>query len=273
MTTATAASRRPSDDDIVRVRRGVRLAPIAEEYTLLTRASENTLTGVCPLPGCGSSGDQFEIAMDRDVYRCNGCGEGGDLIIFVQKVEGISFRDAVEKLANRAGIELRYEQGPAPVGPVTPERLRHFELDAKPFTAIELHVIANFEEAIAGMDDTLSDVGLAGDGWPEEFSADDITGIYKSYFDMTREWYQALDSLKADLTNGGEGPRHSVAGHKYLKHACLVWYRALHMLRREACKHAYGTAGPEPEVEAGYLTFFDIPGIELDGRIAAESSY
>ncbi len=43
--------------------------------------------------------------------NCFSCGEGGDVIRFVQQIDGLSFIEAVERLAGRAGIDLRYEQG------------------------------------------------------------------------------------------------------------------------------------------------------------------
>ena len=51
------------------------------------------------------------------LWHCFGCGEGGDVISFVQKIDQLSFTEAVEHLANRAGIQLRYEEAAGPVGP------------------------------------------------------------------------------------------------------------------------------------------------------------
>jgi DNA primase len=47
-------------------------------------------------------------------YHCFGCGEGGDVITFVMKIDGLPFAEAVEYLAPRAGVQLRYEAGGAP---------------------------------------------------------------------------------------------------------------------------------------------------------------
>lgn len=48
------------------------------------------------------------------LYHCFGCGEGGDVIDFVQKVDGLPFTEAVEYLAGRVGVQLRYEDGGGP---------------------------------------------------------------------------------------------------------------------------------------------------------------
>ena len=45
------------------------------------------------------------------VWHCFGCNEGGDAISFVQKVDHLTFHEAVERLAAKAGVELRYEDG------------------------------------------------------------------------------------------------------------------------------------------------------------------
>ncbi len=47
----------------------------------------------------------------RGLWYCFSCSEGGDVIKFVQKIDNLGFTEAVERLANRAGIDLRYEQG------------------------------------------------------------------------------------------------------------------------------------------------------------------
>ncbi|MDQ1723470.1 MAG: primase, partial [Frankiaceae bacterium] len=61
-------------------------------------------------------GHAFVLADNLLTGNCFGCGEGGDVITFLQKVEHLSFSEAVEQLAGRAGIELRYEEGSAALG-------------------------------------------------------------------------------------------------------------------------------------------------------------
>lgn len=162
----------------------------------------------------------------------------------------------------------------------TPEHLRHHEFEAEPFTAAELAAIDLYElgrnpddgdgavlkrDLLTTVDFNDPDRGKPGDPW-------DVKDQIDSYFVWLSEWYSLLDSLKSGLSNGtGEGPVHSRAAMSYLKQECTRWYHKLHEVRREACKYAFGTAGPQPEVDAGNLTFFDIPGVPLDGTIAAES--
>ncbi len=56
-------------------------------------------------------GHAFVLEDNILTGNCFSCAEGGDVIKFVQKIDGLSFVEAVERLATRAGVELRYEQG------------------------------------------------------------------------------------------------------------------------------------------------------------------
>lgn len=170
----------------------------------------------------------------------------------------------------------------------TPEHLLHHEFDVEPFTDWELAAIRQYEE---GGDLKVGDLNVLesclavactlaerteaettdGGGFTAEETRDYDRAHILACFGWLSDWYEALDSLKSGLRNGGEGPAHSRAAYRYLQNECKRWYRKLHEVRREACRWAFGTAGPQPEVDSSFLTFFDIPGIQLDGTIAAES--
>src|SRR5690606_32011289 len=55
----------------------------------------------------------FHVRPHVGLWHCFGCGEGGDVISFLQKIDGLGFAEAVEHLAGRVGIQLRYEEGGA----------------------------------------------------------------------------------------------------------------------------------------------------------------
>lgn len=159
---------------------------------------------------------------------------------------------------------------------VTPEHLRHFELNVEPFTPEELTAIHAYENGTDNSDGAEFLAGLLDgaefiSGSPEVTDEEVDRAHILANFEWLSDWYQLLDSLKSDLRNPGDGPAHTEAAYRYLQRQCNRWYRTLHLVRREACRWAFGTAGPRPEVTGGYLTFFDIPGILLDGTIAAES--
>jgi len=102
---------RIQDDDVVAVRDRAKIDEIVGSYVTLKRAG-SSLTGLCPFHEERSP--SFNVTPVRGLYYCFGCGEGGDVINFVQKVENLSFTEAVERLADKVGIQLRYtdERGP-----------------------------------------------------------------------------------------------------------------------------------------------------------------
>ncbi len=73
------------------------------------RRSGARLVGLCPFHD--EKSPSFGINPAAGFYHCFGCGEGGDVISFVQKLEALSFSEAVERLAQKLGMELRYEDG------------------------------------------------------------------------------------------------------------------------------------------------------------------
>lgn len=83
---------------------------VVGRYTQLKKAGAN-FTGRCPFHE--EKTPSFSVNPVEKLYYCFGCGEGGDLIKFVQQKEGLDFTQAVELLADRFGVELRYEQAPA----------------------------------------------------------------------------------------------------------------------------------------------------------------
>jgi DNA primase len=71
------------------------------------RKRGNDLVGLCPFHG--EKTPSFHVHPDRGFFKCFGCGAGGDVIAFYQKLENITFPEAVRELAKRAGIEVEAE--------------------------------------------------------------------------------------------------------------------------------------------------------------------
>ncbi len=97
------------DEDIAAVRERSGIDEVIGEYLQLKGAGGGSLKGLCPFHD--EKTPSFNVTPARGLFYCHGCAEGGDVIKFVQKIDGLSFVEAVERLAGRAGIQLRYEQG------------------------------------------------------------------------------------------------------------------------------------------------------------------
>lgn len=75
-----------------------------QEYFPL-KQSGNSWKGLCPFHN--EKTPSFMVSREKQFWYCFGCSEGGDILSFVQKIEGIEFVEALRLLANRAGVALR----------------------------------------------------------------------------------------------------------------------------------------------------------------------
>ncbi|MCX2747530.1 DNA primase [Arthrobacter sp. MI7-26] len=96
-------------EDIDEVRQRTDIKEVVDGYVTLKGAGLGTFKGLCPFHDERSP--SFTVRPQVGRYHCFGCGEDGDAISFVQKMDHSSFHEAVEKLAARIGYELRYEDG------------------------------------------------------------------------------------------------------------------------------------------------------------------
>ncbi len=96
-------------DDIASVRERAPIEAIVGEHVALKAAGMGSLKGLCPFHDERSP--SFHVRPSVGRYHCFGCGEGGDVITFVMKLDGLTFVEAVEYLAPKAGVTLRYESG------------------------------------------------------------------------------------------------------------------------------------------------------------------
>ena len=99
------------DEDIALVRERARIDQVVSEYVTLKSAGGGSLKGLCPFHEERSP--SFHVTPSRGMWYCFGCGEGGDLLSFVQKIDHLSFAETVEKLADKAGVQLQYVDGGA----------------------------------------------------------------------------------------------------------------------------------------------------------------
>ena len=95
--------------DIDEVRSRTNIADIVGDYVTLKSAGGGSMKGLCPFHEERSP--SFHVRPQVGFYHCFGCGEGGDVFTFLQKMDHVSFSEAVERMAARIGYELRYEDG------------------------------------------------------------------------------------------------------------------------------------------------------------------
>jgi DNA primase len=95
--------------DIDEVRSRVNLADVVGDFVTLKSAGAGSLKGLCPFHDERSP--SFHVRPQVGFYHCFGCGEGGDVFTFLQKMDHVTFQEAVERMAARVGVELHYEDG------------------------------------------------------------------------------------------------------------------------------------------------------------------
>ncbi|MDD2500622.1 MAG: DNA primase [Geobacter sp.] len=91
------------NDTVREVAERLSIAEVIGEYVSLKRSGSNFL-GLCPFHG--EKTPSFNVNPAREIFHCFGCGAGGDIFSFVMKIEGISFPEALRKLATRAGVAI-----------------------------------------------------------------------------------------------------------------------------------------------------------------------
>ncbi|MFZ4065695.1 MAG: DNA primase, partial [Rhodoluna sp.] len=95
--------------DIEAIKHRTNIADIVGDYVQLKGASVGSLKGLCPFHD--EKSPSFNVRPDQGFYHCFGCGEGGDVYKFLQKLENITFYEAVEKCAAKISYQITYEAG------------------------------------------------------------------------------------------------------------------------------------------------------------------
>src|SRR5699024_2651352 len=85
------------------IREKTNIVDIVGQYVQLKKSGKN-YTGLCPFHN--EKTPSFSVAEDKQFYYCFGCGEGGNVFTFIQEIEGISFTEAVLKVADMENIPI-----------------------------------------------------------------------------------------------------------------------------------------------------------------------
>ncbi len=83
------------------------IVDVVSGYVRLSKKSGSNLFGLCPFHS--EKTPSFSVSPDKQIYHCFGCGKGGGVINFIMEIENLSFPEAVEFLAKRAGMPMPEE--------------------------------------------------------------------------------------------------------------------------------------------------------------------
>ncbi len=97
------------EEDIAEVREKAKIDDVVSDYVTLRPAGGGSLKGLCPFHD--EKSPSFNVNPQRQFFHCFGCQEGGDVIAFLMKIDGLGFTEVVERLADKYGVTLRREEG------------------------------------------------------------------------------------------------------------------------------------------------------------------
>jgi len=232
-------------EDIAAVRERSPIADVVGEYLQLRPAGGGHLKGLCPFHD--ERTPSFNVTPGKELYHCFSCGEGGDVLKFLMKMESLQFSEAVERLAARAGIDLRYEAGGYVPGQETGQRRRLIEAHrlAQEFYAERLHADSGriAQAFLAERGFTLDDADKFG------------TGYSPAAWDELTRHLRARGFTEEELLKAGLARRTSRGGIIDMFRGRLMW--PIRDLTGETV--AFGARKLNPEDEPKYLNTPETP--------------
>ncbi len=163
------------------------LVKIVGEYVRLRKAGAQNWSGLCPFHS--EKSPSFSVHAGRQFYHCFGCGQSGDVFTFLQKIESLSFPEAVKAVATKCGIPLPKREFSSP------EQAEESRLRSK---LIELHELATawFEDQLRASEGATAREYLAGRGLSAE-------GIARFRIGYAPDNYNALRDRLAGAAEAG----------------------------------------------------------------------
>ena len=181
------------DDDIATVRDRSPIATIIGEHVALRNAGGGNLKGLCPFHD--EKSPSLSVSPARNLFHCFGCGAGGDVIRFIERIESLTFTEAVEQLARRANVELRYTEGGS--APIRNEGQRA--------RLVEAHALAAqfYAEQLHTQDGRVAREFLAQRGFDEAAAATYGCGFAPAGWDALTKHLLGRGFALAELVTGG----------------------------------------------------------------------
>lgn len=270
------------DEDVVKVREATDIVALISERLALKRVGRR-FVGLCPFHT--EKSPSFSVNAEDGLYYCFGCQEAGDAITFVRKLDGLDFPEAVERLAARAGITLRYDSAN-----VSQDRKRKERLADAVREAIEWYHVILLEKPDGGRArGYLRSRGFDGDaarrfdlGWSpegfdgltrhlydEKFSRDDIVAAGLAFVNRSNRLQDCFRSRlmfpiydRAGTPVGFGGRSLGVEGPKYKNTAETALYHKSRLLYGLNWAKAEIGARDEVVICEGYT---DVMGFALAG--------
>jgi len=181
------------DEDIQLVRERSAVDEVVGEYLQLRNAGGGSLKGLCPFHE--EKTPSLNVTPARGLWYCFSCTEGGDVIKFVQRIDKLNFAEAIERLAARAGIELRYEQGGHVPGQEQTQRRRLLQAHS---AAAEFYA-----ERIAGAGAAAARAFLSGRGFELTDAARFGVGYAPAEWDALTRHLRGRGFTETELLLGG----------------------------------------------------------------------
>ncbi|MGH8962740.1 MAG: DNA primase [Jatrophihabitantaceae bacterium] len=201
------------DEDIALVRDKTPIEDIVGEHVQLRSAGGGNLKGLCPFHD--EKSPSFNVTPARALFHCFGCGVGGDVIRFVQNIEHLDFTEAVERLAARANIQLRYQEGGAAPRREHGQRARLIAAHAEAATY--------YGEQLRTPEARVAREFLAGRGFDEAVAVRFACGYAPAGWDSLTKHLLAKGFTPSELTVGGLAKESGRGGLIDRFHRRLLW--------------------------------------------------
>lgn len=181
-------------EDIDRVREETRIEEVVGEHVTLRPAGVGSMKGLCPFHD--ERTPSFHVRPQLGLWHCFGCGEGGDAIAFVQKVDHLDFTEAVEYLAAKLGMTLTYEQGSG---------VRRGEEPGRRQRLLEAHRVSEafYREQLNSPEAEVGRAFLGGRGFDQAVAAHFAVGYSPQAWDSLTRHLRSKGFTDAELTTAG----------------------------------------------------------------------